>query len=130
MFYDLFKGFRELKAELLTSSCFINDGKGGFLRQDLPDALQLSPIFSFTGFSNGSYLAAGNFYGTIPYEGPYDALFPTFMNYNKDTQKWASGQLISNLPGEVRDLKWINQSGKNILILARNNDSLRFFQPQ
>ncbi|MCW5917224.1 MAG: VCBS repeat-containing protein, partial [Ferruginibacter sp.] len=129
MFYDLFKGFRELKAELLTSSCFINDGKGGFLRQDLPDALQLSPIFSFTGFSNGSYLAAGNFYGTIPYEGPYDALFPTFMNYNKDTQKWASGQLISNLPGEVRDLKWINQSGKNILILARNNDSLRFFQP-
>ena len=30
MFYDLFKDYVELKAETLSSCCFINDGKGNF----------------------------------------------------------------------------------------------------
>ena len=46
MFYDLFKDYKELKAETLSSSCFINDGKGNFTRKDLPDELQLSTLFS------------------------------------------------------------------------------------
>ena len=46
MFYDLFKDYIELKAETLGSSCFINDGKGNF-KKDLPDDLQLAPVFSF-----------------------------------------------------------------------------------
>jgi hypothetical protein len=127
MFYDLFKDYLELKAELLTSSCFINDGKGGFIRQDLPDAAQAAPVFSFTGLGNGNWLAGGNFYGTIPYEGQYDALFPTVLNYRSD-RKWRTGPMLSSLSGEVRDLKWIRSSGEDILIVARNNDSLRFLQ--
>ena len=44
--YNLFEGYKELKAETLGSTCFINDGKGGFTAQVLPDELQLAPLFS------------------------------------------------------------------------------------
>ena len=54
MFYDLFKDYKELKAETLGSSCFINDGKGNFKRTDLPDELQLAPVFSFTTFQHAN----------------------------------------------------------------------------
>ena len=50
MFGDLFKDYKELKAETLSSSCFLNDGKGNFKRRDLPDELQLAPIFAFASF--------------------------------------------------------------------------------
>lgn len=125
MFYDLFKDYQELKAELLTSSCFINDGKGGFTRQDLPDAIQAAPVFSFTAFGSDNWLAGGNFCGTIPYEGQYDALFATIMHY-QNNGKWSAGPILPYLKGEVRDFKWMKSSGKDILIVARNNDSLRF----
>ena len=66
MFYDLFKDYKELQAEVLGSSCFLNDGKGNFKRMDLPPELQLSPIFTFVPLQDsGKYLAAGNFYGVI-----------------------------------------------------------------
>ncbi len=138
IFYDLFKNYFELKAETLSSSCFINDGKGnlpagkaGFKRVDLPEELQLAPIFAFTPLSNNNtYMAAGNFYGVIPYEGRYDALQPTIFSFNKQPKGF---DLISNLPavsGEVRDVKWLNYSGGNkILVIARNNSELVFLKP-
>jgi enediyne biosynthesis protein E4 len=70
MFYDLFKNYTELRAETLSNSCFINDGKGNFERMDLPDELQLAPIMSFTAFGpskTSAYWAGGNFYGVNPY---------------------------------------------------------------
>ena len=47
MFYDLFKDYIELKAETLSSCCFINDGKGNFVKKELPEELQLAPVFAF-----------------------------------------------------------------------------------
>jgi len=132
MFYDLFKDYLELKAETLSSCCFINDGKGNFKKVELPDELQLAPVFSFSpAYPNGAeaFLASGNFYGVIPYEGRYDALLPTMFSYNK----LAGGfQTVSNIPsvkGEVRDAKWIKYAGgKQVLVVARNNERLIFLQ--
>ena len=91
MFYDLFKDYTELKAETLSSSCFINDGKGHFTRMDLPEELQLAPVMSFASYDNQTktFLAAGNFYGVTPYEGRYDALLPGFFSFN-------NGRLVFN----------------------------------
>jgi hypothetical protein len=138
MLGDLFKDYKELKAETLSSSCFLNDGKGslsadkaGFKRTELPDELQLAPLFAFTSFpydSSNTYFSAGNFYGVLPYEGRYDAMIPTFFSYHN-----AQFNVQSNLPfidGEVRDAKWINYSGgKKVLVIARNNDQLIFLKP-
>ncbi|MBS1662634.1 MAG: VCBS repeat-containing protein [Bacteroidetes bacterium] len=123
MFYDLFKDYTALQAEVLGSSSFTGDGKGGFTRQDLAKDLQLSPIFVFQPLdSSNSFLAGGNFFGVMPYEGQYDAASLQFFTKNQTR--------LLDIKGQVRDIKWLRTAkyGK-ILIEARNNDSLQFFRP-
>lgn len=128
MFYDLFKDYEELKAETLSSSYFINDGKGHFTRKNLPQDLQLTPLFAFqrSGLSN-SYYAGGNFFGVIPYEGQYDA--SSLLTFNLDKIGDVDKVKVVETKGEVRDLKWVNTAkyGK-ILLVAKNNDSLMFYK--
>jgi enediyne biosynthesis protein E4 len=132
MFYDLFKDYLELKAEVLASSCFMNDGKGNFTRVNLPDELQMAPIFSLApvavGATNG-YMAAGNFYGVTPYEGRYDALQPSFFSFNAKKKTLQYESLQASFAGEVRDIKWVNRAnGEKMMIVARNNQPLTFFK--
>ena len=133
IFDDLFKDYKELKAEVLASSCFINDGKGNFKRMDLPQELQLAPIFSFTAFDHNKtnhWLACGNFYNVIPYEGRYDALQPTFFSYDNQQGKFKYGSELASIMGQARDAKWINYAaGGKILVIARNNQPLIFLKP-
>jgi hypothetical protein len=130
MFYDLFKDYTELKAETLGSSCFLNNGKGGFTRVDLPDEEQLAPIFSFASFlanNHTNYFAGGNFYGVVPYEGRYDALLPDIFSYDRNT--FTNLQSMPSVTGEIRDAKWVNTgNGQKLLIVARNNESLIFYK--
>jgi hypothetical protein len=118
---------------VLASSCFLNDGKGNFTRIDLPQELQLAPIFSFAPSAYkvaGSYVAVGNFYGVIPYEGRYDALQPTFFSFNKTTKSFQCDGKLASFAGEGRDAKWINyKGGTKALIIARNNQPLVFLKP-
>jgi len=133
MFFDLFKDYLELKAETLSSCCFINDGKGGFIKTELPDEIQLAPVFSFAPYAlNGetAFLATGNFYGVIPYEGRYDALLPTVFSYNKAGNNFKTGVNIPSADGEMRDAKWLKSAnGKQLLMLAGNNSGLLFYKP-
>jgi hypothetical protein len=173
MFYDLFKNYIELRAETLTTSCFVNDGKGNFTRMDLPDGLQEAPVFAFAPLAGGaqaggvsagggvgspdgasaatggvsaggaaerrassgagdaaaSYLAGGNFYGVRPYEGKYDALCPTVFTFDRHSGRVGERDILPDVNGEVRDLKWLHTAKYgDILVVARNNDSLVFFQ--
>lgn len=128
IFFDLFKDYTELKAETLSSSCFINDGKGNFKRMDLPDELQLAPVMSFANNGN-SFIAAGNFYGTLPYEGRYDAIFPTIFSFNKINNKFTTNSIVPGLRREARDTKWIKLADStNALIIAGSNESLHFLK--
>ena len=132
MFYDLFKDYTELKAETLSSSWFINDGKGNFTRKDLPDELQLAPVFSFAPGPDNQhdYLAGGNFSGVMPYEGRYDALYPTLFSGDPMNAGLNPTTILPEISGEVRDIKWLNAAGgSKILVIARNNDSLVFLKP-
>lgn len=130
IFFDLFKNYTELKAEVLGSSCFINDGKGNFKRISLPDELQLAPVMSFSKTAEpGSFIAGGNFYGTIPYEGRYDALLPTGFSFNMVPGSFTTGFTIQNFDGEIRDIKWITAAdNKKLLLFARNNKELIFLK--
>ncbi|MEO8766654.1 MAG: VCBS repeat-containing protein [Ginsengibacter sp.] len=132
MFDDLFKDYQELKAETLSSSCYFGDGKGGFKRIDLPSALQLAPIFSFTSFPYGSanrFLGAGNFYGVLPYEGRYDALLPTIFSYDKNQSALAIAGNLAGINGEVRNTGWLRYAdGSKVLLVARNNEKLMFYK--
>jgi hypothetical protein len=130
MFFDLFKDYRELTAETLSTTCFINDGKGGFTNVPLPEAAQFAPVFSFTGLANSRFLLAGNFYGVVPYEGRYDALQPTIITFNKNQNNFSAEHILPEAEGEVRDMKWITLAGgKKIIVMAKNNSGLVFLQP-
>ena len=133
MFFNLFKDYTELKAETLGSCCFINDGKGNFTRMDLPDGVQMAPVFAFCslpGNSKGTYLAAGNFYGVVPYEGRYDALLPSAFSFNKALSNFQFTTATAITNGEVRDAKWIRYAGgKQVLVVAQNNKELTFLKP-
>lgn len=142
MFGDWLKDGVEFKAETLGSACFINDGKGNFAKKDLPEELQLAPIFAFASFPAKPFtasaagvtqavFAAGNFYGVTPYEGRYDALNPSFFTYDtRSTQlHYLSG--LSAINGECRDAKWINYAGGGkVLIVAVNDGPLIFLKPE
>jgi hypothetical protein len=133
MFFNLFKDYTELKAETLGSCCFINDGKGNFTRMDLPDGIQMAPVFAFCslpGNNKGTYLAAGNFYGVVPYEGRYDALLPSAFSFNKALNNFQFTTTTAITNGEVRDAKWIRYAGgKQVLVVAQNNKELTFLKP-
>ena len=129
MFGDLFKDYKELKAEELASVCYINDGKGCYTKMTLPLELQLAPIYSFVSNNmDNAIIGMGNLYGVIPYEGRYDALQPSSFNF-KNGSFMADNSFKLQLNGEVRDAKWLTTAGKKqLLVIARNNQPLAFFQ--
>src|SRR5207249_2981502 len=109
-----------------------NNGKAGFKRVDLPEELQLAPVFSFAPLQNGgvnSYLAVGNFYGAIPYEGRYDALLPTVVSFNKSVSTFDVTSQLPSVQQEIRDAKWLNYvNGTRLLVLAVNDGKLIFLK--
>lgn len=127
MFYDLFKGYKEYKAERLSSTCYINDGKGNFTSVDLPSEIQLAPVMTFVNEGDGNLVAAGNFFGTIPYEGRYDALQPTVFYFDKQKAVFRTKGAVNDVDGEARDAKWITtKDNKRMLAIARNNQPIVF----
>jgi hypothetical protein len=133
MFYDLFKDYTTLKAETLSSTCLINDGKGHFSSFELPEELQLAPIMTFCAVENSGsdtgLIAAGNFFGTIPFEGRYDALLPTMFTFDRVLKKISNTSNIPSFEGEARDMKWLTVAGGHkILAIAGNNQSIQFYE--
>jgi len=116
-------------AAMLSSVLLINNGSGGFSLSRLPYQMQWSPLFSFiTGdFNNDKktdILAAGNFYGVIPYEGRYDAIFPGLLLQKDAMNFFPAGLPVSGLAinGEIRDIKMIRLRGhQKAFLIARNN---------
>ena len=131
---DAFYGFVEMAkpaiADRLGSAVCYGDGKGGFIVTDLPANLQLAPIFSFQKMENVSgdtkaYVAGGNFFDVIPYEGKYDAQgLAYFTSDKKGNIKKMNYPNLAEVKGQIRDLKWIRQgSAEKGLMVARNNDA-------
>ena len=136
---DVFYGFAEqvkpLIAERLASAVCYGDGKGGFTITDLPQDLQLAPLFAFRpleGVSNGArnFICGGNFFGTIPYEGRYDAQPLAAFSIGRDRKvRYLHQPALLGLKEEVRDLQWLRTAAnKNILLVAGNNAAPLFYQ--
>jgi hypothetical protein len=124
-------GARQLSAAGLGSAVFLNDGKGGFVKKELPAEMQLAPIFCFAEMpGGGGWLAAGNFYGVQPFEGRYDALNPSVFRFDKRRDTVVFESALPSVEGECRDAKWVSvKGGGRLLVLARNNAGLVFLKP-
>ncbi|MDN3657145.1 VCBS repeat-containing protein [Ferruginibacter paludis] len=137
VFGEKLQGATIFKAATLASMVLINDGKGHFKPTLLPAAFQWSPIFSFdvndyNGDGKKDLLAGGNFFGTTPFEGRYDAM-PLALGLGNGQGVFNPVMPIpsafNQVMGEVRSVNHIKLSGnKNALLMAINNDSLKLFE--
>lgn len=130
IFYDLFKDYVELKADVLASSYFINDGKGNFTRKDLPKEMQIAPLFSFYNLNGKDYIAAGNFFDVIPYEGRYDALPLSVFSTNANGINYVHQPEFLSLKDQIRDIKKIRTARGELIVVAPNNGGLKFYSDQ
>jgi hypothetical protein len=136
VFGDKLGHTEKFTASILSSVLLTNDGKGNFSISKLPMQAQWSPVFSFlTGDFDGDHktdiIAAGNFYGVLPYEGRYDAGYGSVL-LNKDASVFIALSPFQSgfMPtGEIRDIKAIKTAdNKTIFALARNNNSILFYR--
>ncbi|OIR02950.1 FG-GAP repeat protein [mine drainage metagenome] len=130
VFYGWIDTIKPLMAEHLGSAACFGDGKGNFEIKDLPASLQLAPVFSFQKADDNMYLAGGNFFDVIPYEGRYDAQPLAMMKIKKDkTIDYIHQSNLLDIKGQVRDLQWIRSANQNnYLLVARNNESILTYQ--
>jgi hypothetical protein len=134
LFGDSLNADKVLIANSFTSGVFYNKGKGNFVFRAFPSGAQVAPLFALLADDVNSdqkkdILAAGNFYGVLPYEGRYDADFGNVL-LNKGNQNWQNTSLVENgflLRGEVRDIKKIKTRNGFIYAVARNNQGIEFF---
>jgi enediyne biosynthesis protein E4 len=119
---------RVLEVSTLQSGLLKNDN-GKISLHPLPADLQKAPIFSFEQIDvrgQKYLLAGGNFYGTQPYEGRYDALALTIFKLGETKSELVIDyQQLIYLPGEITDIKkWKDKNGKTVYLIARNEESL------
>lgn len=123
---------KPLIANSFTSGIFYNRGKGNFKFTAFPSAMQVSPLFGFASLL-GAYkglLAAGNFYGVLPYEGRYDADYGDLLLTGKNQPEKYVSPIASGflLRGEARDIKEIKTAKGIIYLVALNNGEIQFFK--
>ena len=135
LFGDKLQHTKKLAANTLASISLMNDRKGKYIISRLPMQLQWWPVFSFCdGFHSAdtsAFLAAGNFYGVLPYEGRYDAGYGAVLSCQANGKTTALPALQSGFmpEGEVRDIKTIKTIGqKKIFAVARNNAGILFYR--
>lgn len=134
VFYGWIDTIKPLLAERLGSVVCYGDGKGNFVIADLPAPLQLAPVFSFQKIEQAAqtgnmYIAGGNFFDVIPYEGRYDAQpLAIFGINNKRNITPVEQPNLHSVKGQVRDIKWITGSSSKTLLVARNDASILSFK--
>ena len=119
----------------LGTGILLNDGKGKFTFSRLPVEAQISPMYAieiddFDLDGNQDILLGGNLYNVKPEAGRYDASYGIFLKGDGHGKFIAVPSLNSGLKidGEVRDFVMLKSKGRNLLLVARNNDSVSFYK--
>lgn len=128
------QGAVKLEAFELGSGILVNNGKGKFVFKRLPIEAQFSTMYAieisdFDLDGNPDIVLGGNLYRVKPEAGRYDATYGVFLKGDGRGEFRSVSQLNSGLvlDGEVRDFKMLKVMGKNLLMVARNNDTILFF---
>lgn len=137
IFGDQLMKAKQFEATTLASKVLINDRKGKFDPEDLPPALQWTPINTFVvdDFNHDGIkdlIAGGNFFGTTPYEGRYDAM-PLILSLGNSSGDFKPvlplPQSFDKINGEVRNIKLIHLANhQQALIIAINNQEVILLQ--
>ena len=120
---------------MLESVMLINNGKGSFKIKPLPKETQLSPLYAILASDidkdgNVDLILGGNLHNVKPEIGRYDASYGHFLKGlgNGEFVIYSMDESGLILNGEVRDFKTLNQIQNNLLLIARNNSTMEFYQ--
>jgi enediyne biosynthesis protein E4 len=127
-----------LKVDQTQTVAFLNDGKGNFTMQPLPQRAQFSPVFGILASDlNGDGIKdlflVGNFFGVKPQTGRFDANYgTTYLSDSKNQLNYMepkeSGLFVR---GEARDIAPIKTAnGDTMIIVAMNNEALYLFKKE
>ncbi len=119
---------------MLGSIALLNNGDGTFKIKTLPDEAQLAPVYSILIHDldkdgHPDIILGGNLHNVKPEVGRYDANYGIYLKGIGDGEFEAFPPQKSGLylEGELRDLKITEIGGQQVLMVARNNDSMQFF---
>ena len=114
----------------LASIAVINNGDGSYTIQNLPEKAQFSPIFDIQPISNvetdQKFLLTGNYSATKPEEGIYDSNHGQILDYTTIPKILTTEIGVTGDVKKVISVRTINN--KRLLIVAKNNDSLEFYE--
>ena len=103
----------------------------------MPYEAQLSPVYAILiedldKDGQSDILLGGNLFEVKPEVGRYDASYGTFLKGigDGDFNSLPGSKTGLVLEGQVRDFSLIDVKGKKLLMVARNNASLQFFNIQ
>jgi hypothetical protein len=128
-------GAVKLDAYEMRSCVFMNRGKGGFEKRALPAEAQLSPVYGmlsgdFDGDGKADLLLGGNFYQSKPEVGIYDASYGLLLK--GDGKGGFTPVPIENsgffAKGAVRDIILLKNGKRNLIITAKNSDTVQIFK--
>jgi hypothetical protein len=115
-------------ADYFSNAVLINNGNLEFETKALPIKAQLTPfkdavIINANNDDLPDILLVGNYYDNNIEMGRYDADFGTVLINKGKGMFVCEGLNGFQIKGQVRHVKKLNTQGKEIYILARNNDS-------
>jgi hypothetical protein len=125
-----------LEARTFASAVALNRGQGGFALQPLPVEAQLAPVNAavvgdFDGDGRADLLLGGNFWGTPPMLGRYDASYGLLLHGTGDGRFVAVDMPRSGveITGQIRRMRTVRTSGGPLIAVARNDDRLLLLRP-
>lgn len=116
-------------------SCVMINLQGSMKLLPLPSEAQFSPVYAIAAddFDHDGLtdiLIGGNQCRAKPETGIYDASYGLLLKGQKDATFLPVSCLCSGImtKGEIRDLKILKMNKSNLVIVARNNDSIQCYK--
>ncbi len=118
--------------EIVESSIFLNEN-GTFTSMALPEEIQYAPVYAMTladinDDGHEDLLFGGNQYLVKPQFGRYDASKGWAIFGPNFTGEGVNNPVSLYIDGQIRELQWITSDGKNILVVAKNNEQTEFYE--
>lgn len=131
---EALKKAKTYEADFFESVLYLNEGGGRFKTVALPNALQWGPLYSFAEINlpenQLAYAVGGNFFGANIELGRYDALKLQYIRYSPEHGLQILNNTGTEIGGQIRHIVpfWLGK--KQVLGLARNNDSVLVVHPR
>lgn len=123
------------KAFELRTSYLQNNGDGSFEISPLPHIAQFAPMYAilvedFDKDGNLDLMLGGNLHEVKPEVGRYDASYGVVLQGAGDNTflPLDSRQSGFKVVGQIRDLAKINVQGKDMILVAKNNEAIQVFE--